>query len=85
MLTYKNPKAKSCVVCERVFVPDRMGQVVCRGSCGLKKARAEREAAEKAERESVKVVAPSLTPDSYTPVKRGQRQVNGCSSLSHPG
>lgn len=54
MLTYKNPKAKSCVVCERVFVPERMGQVVCRGSCGLKKARAEREAAEKAERESVK-------------------------------
>ena len=54
MLTYKNPKAKSCVVCERVFVPERMGQVVCRGSCGLKKARAEREAAEKAERESIK-------------------------------
>lgn len=54
MLTYRNPKAKSCVVCERVFVPERMGQVVCRGSCGIKKARAEREAAEKAERESVK-------------------------------
>lgn len=54
MLTYKNPKAKSCVVCERVFVPERMGQVVCRGSCGIKKARAEREAAEKAERESIK-------------------------------
>lgn len=54
MLTYKNPKAKSCVVCERVFVPERMGQVVCRGSCGIKKARAEREAAKKAERESVK-------------------------------
>lgn len=54
MLTYKHPKARPCVVCERVFVPERMGQVVCRGSCGLKKARAEREAAEKAERESVK-------------------------------
>ena len=54
MLTYKSPKAKSCVVCERVFVPERMGQVVCRGSCGIKKARAEREAAEKAERESIK-------------------------------
>ncbi len=54
MLTYKNPKAKSCVVCERVFVPERMGQVVCRGSCGIKKARADRLAAEKAERESVK-------------------------------
>jgi hypothetical protein len=54
MLTYKNPKAKSCVVCERVFVPERMGQVVCRGSCGIKKARADRVAVEKAERESVK-------------------------------
>lgn len=54
MLTYKNHKAKSCVVCERVFVPDRMGQVVCRQSCALKKARADRLAAEKAERESVK-------------------------------
>lgn len=53
-LTYKNPKAKSCVVCERVFVPERMGQVVCRGSCGIKKARADRLAAERAERESVK-------------------------------
>lgn len=62
MLNYKNPKAKSCVVCERVFVPERMGQVVCRGSCGIKKARAEREAAEKAERESVKRRKEALKP-----------------------
>lgn len=54
MLTYKNPKAKPCEVCERVFVPERMGQVVCRQSCALKKARADRVAAEMAERESVK-------------------------------
>lgn len=52
MLTYKNPKAKSCVVCERVFVPERMGQVVCRYTCGLKKARADRLATEKAEKEA---------------------------------
>lgn len=54
MLTYKNPKARPCEVCERVFVPERMGQVVCRYVCGLKKARAEREAKDKAERESIK-------------------------------
>lgn len=54
MLTYKNPKAKSCVVCERVFVPQSMSQIVCRQSCALKKARADRLAAEKAERESFK-------------------------------
>lgn len=39
MLTYKNPKAKSCSVCERVFVPERMGQVVCRPACAMKKVR----------------------------------------------
>jgi hypothetical protein len=39
MLIYKNPKAKSCEVCERLFVPDRMGQLVCRPACALKKVR----------------------------------------------
>lgn len=52
MLTYKNPKAKSCVVCERVFVPWSSTQVVCRQSCAMKKARADRLAAEKAEKEA---------------------------------
>lgn len=42
MLTYKNPKAKSCVVCERVFVPERDGEEVCGSVCGLEKARARR-------------------------------------------
>ena len=50
MLTYKNPKAKSCVVCERVFVPDRMGQIVCRPACAMARVRN----AKKAERESIK-------------------------------
>lgn len=54
MLTYKNPKAKPCAVCERVFVPERMGQVACRPACAMKKARTDRTAIEKAERESVK-------------------------------
>ena len=54
MLTYKHPKAKACAVCERVFVPERMGQVVCRYVCGLKKARSDRMAAAQAEKESVK-------------------------------
>lgn len=52
MLTYKNPKAKSCVVCERVFVPWSSTQVVCRQSCAMKKARGDRLAAEKAEKEA---------------------------------
>lgn len=52
MLTYKNPKAKSCVVCERVFVPWSSTQSVCRQSCAMKKARADRLAAEKAEKEA---------------------------------
>lgn len=39
MLTYKNPKAKPCEVCQNLFVPDRMGQVVCRPACAMKKVR----------------------------------------------
>ena len=31
------------------------------------------------------VVAPSLTPDSYTPRVNALERVIGCSSLSHPG
>jgi hypothetical protein len=42
MLTYKNPKAKPCEVCQRLFVPDRMGQVVCRPACAMKKVRLEK-------------------------------------------
>ena len=50
MLTPKHPKAKTCEVCERVFVPDRMGQLVCRPACAMARVRQ----AKKAERESVK-------------------------------
>lgn len=39
MLIYKNPKAKPCEVCQALFVPDRMGQVVCRPACAMKKVR----------------------------------------------
>lgn len=42
MLTYKNPKAKSCAVCQNLFVPDRMGQVVCRPACAMKRVRQEK-------------------------------------------
>ena len=42
MLTYKNPKAKPCEVCHNLFVPDRMGQVVCRPACAMKKVRQEK-------------------------------------------
>ena len=50
MLTYKHPKAKSCEVCERVFVPERMGQLVCRPACAMARVRQ----AKKAERESIR-------------------------------
>lgn len=39
MLIYKNPKAKPCEVCQSLFVPDRMGQVVCRPACAMRKVR----------------------------------------------
>ena len=51
MLTYKHPKAKTCEVCERVFVPDRMGQLVCRPACAMARVRQ----AKKAARENVRV------------------------------
>lgn len=57
MLIYKNPKAKSCEVCERLFVPDRMGQVVCSPACAMKKvrqAKKEERAKIKTRRENVK-------------------------------
>ena len=50
MLTYKHFKVRICEVCERVFVPDRMGQLVCRPACAMARVRQ----AKKAERESVK-------------------------------
>ena len=50
MLTYKHPKAKTCEVCERVFVPDRMGQLVCRPACAMARVRQ----AKKADRASIK-------------------------------
>ena len=50
MLTSKHPKAKTCEVCERVFVPDRMGQLVCRPACAMARVRN----AKKAERASIK-------------------------------
>ena len=50
MLTSKHPKAKTCEVCERVFVPERMGQRVCRPACAMASVRQ----AKKAERASIK-------------------------------
>ena len=50
MLTYKHLKVRICEVCERVFLPDRMGQLVCRPACAMARVRQ----AKKAERESVK-------------------------------
>lgn len=46
----RNVMDKVCVVCDCRFVPQRMGQVVCRQVCAMKKARADRVAKAKAER-----------------------------------
>jgi len=71
MLTYKNPKAKPCAVCERLFVPERMGQQVCRPTCALKKVRQEK-VAERAKvrnrKEAIKTI-PDL-------IKEAQREFN---------
>lgn len=59
MLTYKNPKAKPCEVCERLFVPDRMGQVVCRPACAMKKvrqAKVEERAKVRTRKEAIKTI-----------------------------
>jgi 5-methylcytosine-specific restriction endonuclease McrA len=60
MLTSKHPEARPCQVCERTFVPQRMGQIVCRASCALKKARTDRAEVAKAEREGIKKRKESL-------------------------
>lgn len=60
MLTYKNPKARPCEVCERLFVPDRMGQVVCRPACAMKKvrqAKVEERAKVRTRKEAIKTIA----------------------------
>ena len=71
MLTYKHPKAKTCEVCERVFVPDRMGQIVCRPACAMARVRQ----AKKAERASIKArkEAVKTIPDL---IKEAQREFN---------
>lgn len=59
MLTYKNPKAKPCEVCARLFVPDRMGQVVCRPACAMKKvrqAKVEERAKVRTRKEAIKTI-----------------------------
>ncbi|WP_440110299.1 recombination protein NinG [Acidovorax sp. BL-A-41-H1] len=60
MLTYKNPKAKPCEVCKTLFVPDRMGQVVCRPACAMKKvrqAKMEERAKIKTRKEAIKKIS----------------------------
>lgn len=72
MLTYKNPKAKPCEVCQNLFVPDRMGQVVCRPACAMKKVRQEKveeRAKVRTRKEAIKTI-PEL-------IKEAQREFNG--------
>lgn len=71
MLTYKNPKAKPCEVCHNLFVPDRMGQLVCRPACAMKKVRQEKvqeRAKVRTRKEAIKTI-PEL-------IKEAQREFN---------
>lgn len=71
MLIYKNPKAKPCEVCKALFVPDRMGQVVCRPACAMKKvrqAKVEERAKVRTRKEAIKTI-PDL-------IKQAQREFN---------
>ena len=71
MLIYKNPKAKPCEVCERLFVPERMGQLVCSPVCAMKKvrqAKKEERAKIKTRKEAIKTI-PDL-------IKEAQREFN---------
>lgn len=71
MLTYKNPKARPCEVCQNLFVPDRMGQIVCRPACAMKKMRQEKvqeRAKVRTRKEAIKTI-PVL-------IKEAQREFN---------
>jgi hypothetical protein len=71
MLTYKNSKAKPCEVCQNLFVPDRMGQLVCRPACAMKKVRQEKveeRAKVRTRKEAIKTI-PVL-------IKEAQREFN---------
>lgn len=71
MLTYKNPKSKPCEVCQNLFVPDRMGQVVCSPACAMKKVRQEKvqeRAKVRTRKEAIKTI-PVL-------IKEAQREFN---------
>lgn len=72
MLIYKNPKARPCEVCERLFVPDRMGQVVCRPACAMKKvrqAKVEERAKVRTRKEAIKTLA-DLKREAQTALNR---------------
>ena len=59
MLTYKHFKVRICEVCERVFVPDRMGQLVCRPACAMARVRQAKKAEQasiKARKEAIKTI-----------------------------
>lgn len=71
MLTYKNPKAKPCGVCERLFVPVRPMMVVCSPACAMKKvrqAKVEERAKVRTRKEAIKTI-PDL-------IKEAQREFN---------
>lgn len=54
------PKARHCEVCQTLYTPQRMGQVVCRPACAMKKvrlAKVEERAQIKTRKEAIKTIA----------------------------
>ena len=77
MLTYKNPKAKPCGVCERLFVPVRPMMVVCSPACAMKKvrqAKVEERAKVRTRKEAIKTLA-DLKREAQTALNRWIVQV----------
>ena len=53
------PKARPCEVCQTLYVPQRMGQIVCRPACAMKKVRLEKVEARakvRTRKESIKTI-----------------------------
>lgn len=89
MLTSKHPKAKPCVVCERVFVPERMGQVVCRPACAMQKvrqAKKDERSTTRARKEAIKTI-PALIREAQTAFNayiRARDQYKPCICCGQP-
>jgi len=83
------PKPRNCSVCETLYTPVRMGQVVCRPACAMKKVRQEK-ASDRAEtrrrKEAIKTT-PQLIADAqvaFNAFIRARDKDKGCFVCGRP-